>query len=111
MVRTKLQKKQPDMETLVIDDCVYKTTFTKKFRNRKKYEPKDPKQVMAFIPGLIKDIFVKEEQEVNEGERLITLEAMKMVNDVFAPITGKIKKIWVRVGENVTREQLLVEFE
>jgi biotin carboxyl carrier protein len=102
-------KKQ--FETLVIDDCHYKTTLTKKFKKRKNYEPKNPKMVTAFIPGTIKDIYVSEGTEVNEKDKLLDLEAMKMVNSVIAPMAGKVKKVWVKMGESVTRDQLLVELE
>ena len=106
-----INKKTKDLEVLVIDDCKYKTKLTKKFKNRKKYEQQNPKEITAFIPGTIKDIFVRKGSRVKEGDRILTLEAMKMVNDVFSPIDGKVKKVWIKIGEKVTKNQLLVELE
>ena len=115
MAREKNKKKNTGsnikLDTLVIDDAEYKTVLTTKFKNRKKYEPKNEKEISSFIPGTIKDIFVKEGAKVNEGDKLLTLEAMKMVNNIVAPVSGKIKKIWVNMGEKVTKNQLLVELE
>jgi pyruvate carboxylase subunit B len=99
------------METLQIDDFEYKTTLTKKFKNRKKYEAKNPKLITAFIPGTIKDIFVAEGTKVSEGDKLLTLEAMKMVNELISHEDGVVKKVWVIVGDKVTKDQLLVELE
>ena len=45
------------LHTLVIEDVKYKTRLTKKFLNRKPYEPIDPKKVVSFIPGTIKKIY------------------------------------------------------
>ena len=98
-------------ETLIIDDVKYKTLLTNKFKNRKKYQPKNPKEITAFIPGTIKDIFIKQNSNVKEGDKLLILEAMKMENEVLSPMSGKIKKIWVKMGERVTKEQLLIELE
>ncbi len=103
--------KTKDFEVLIIDDCRYKTKLSKKFKNRKKYEPRNPKEITAFIPGTIKDIFVKKGSKVKNGDRILTLEAMKMVNDVVSPVDGKVKKVWIKVGEKVTKNQLLVELE
>jgi biotin carboxyl carrier protein len=47
-------------------------------------------------------------QEVNEGDHLVTLEAMKMNTFVFAPQKGKITEIKVSVGSTVEEGQPLV---
>lgn len=96
---------------LVIDDTVYETRLTRKFRLRKKYEAPNPKHLNAFIPGIIRDIIVKPGQHVKEGEKLLTLEAMKMKNTVTSHLDGKIKEIKISAGEMVTKNQLIIEFE
>ena len=98
-------------QELVIDDTVYETKLTRKFRHRKKYEAPNPKLLGAFIPGIIQSINVKNGQPIKEGECMIILEAMKMKNCVLAHQDGKIKEVKVKLGEMVIKNQLLIEFE
>jgi biotin carboxyl carrier protein len=105
------KKEMPSLEILNVDNVEYKTTLTKKFRNREKYKPVDPKKITAFIPGTIVGILTKKGKKVTTDDKLLELEAMKMVNIVTASIDGKIKKIHVKKGELVTKNQLLIELE
>ncbi len=102
---------QKKIQELVIDDTVYETKLTRKFRLRKKYEAPNPKLLGAFIPGIIQSINIKNGQQVKEGECLLILEAMKMKNCVQAHQDGKVKDIKVNLGDMVTKNQLLIEFE
>lgn len=97
--------------TLVIDDTVYETQLTKKYRQRKVYTKPDPKLVHAFIPGNIRVLYVKQGQHVKEGERLLILEAMKMKNTLTALRDGVIRSIRVEVGDMVYKGQVLIELE
>lgn len=98
-------------QTLLIEDVKYKTRLTKKFLNRKPYEPVDPKKVLAFIPGTIKKIYFKQGKKVKEGEKLIDLEAMKMLNTIFASENGTIGEIYVKEGDMVSKNQLLILYK
>jgi pyruvate carboxylase subunit B len=95
----------------IIDDTVYETKLTRKFRLRKKYEVPNPKHLNAFIPGIVRDIYVKPGQTLNEGDKILILEAMKMKNTVTSHTVGKVKEIKVSSGNMVTKNQLLIEFE
>ena len=64
---------------------------------------------MSFIPGTIVDVFVKEGQEVAEGESLMILEAMKMKNQITMPFDGTVKKIHVKKGEKIPNKYLMLE--
>jgi len=88
----------------------YMTQLTKKFSSRKPYSPRNPKQVFAFIPGTIVKVFIKEKSRIKKGESLLSLQAMKMNNELLAGISGTIKKIHVKKGDVVVKNQLLVEF-
>lgn len=99
------------MNKLIIDDTVYNTEFTKKYKLRKAHLSKDPKQVRAFIPGTIKEIFVKKGQKVKRGDSLLILEAMKMMNEVRSMTDGKVKNIKVGSEERIVKDQLLLELE
>ncbi len=97
--------------TIIVDDAAYETLLTKKYSARKKFVPKDPKKVVAYIPGLIHKLFVKPGDQVIEGDKLLVLEAMKMKNAVNAAFAGVVKAIYVAEGQNVMMKQLLLEFE
>lgn len=97
--------------SLVIDDTVYETQLTRKFRQRKPYAKPDPKLLHAFIPGNIRDIYVKTGQRVKEGDKILILEAMKMKNTLTAHKEGVIKSIRVESGDMVYKGQVLIEFE
>ncbi|MCK4890024.1 MAG: hypothetical protein KAS97_08835 [Candidatus Aminicenantes bacterium] len=67
--------------------------------------------VKSFIPGNIVKIFLKEGDMVKEGNLVLIHEAMKMENEMRAPISGTIKSIGVKEGENILTNQLLFEIE
>ncbi|NQV01353.1 MAG: acetyl-CoA carboxylase biotin carboxyl carrier protein subunit [Bacteroidia bacterium] len=89
----------------------YMTLLTKKFTERKPYSPPNPKLLHAFIPGKIVKVFAKDKQKIKKGEVLLSLKAMKMNNDILSSIDGTIKKILVKKGEVVVKNQLLVELK
>lgn len=68
-------------------------------------------KVLAPMPGLILDILVDVGGEVNEGESILVLEAMKMENVLKSPTNGVVKSVKVVKGDNVEKNQLLIEFE
>jgi biotin carboxyl carrier protein len=93
------------------DGLVVQTAFTRKFENRKPYVPNDPKKLTAFIPGTIVKVFVKDKDKVKKGESLLSLQAMKMNNLIIAPFDGVVKKVYVKQGEVVVKNYLLVEMK
>lgn len=99
-----------DLKTLTLDDRAYETRHTRKFERRKPYAPKDPRKLHAYIPGVIRKVYVEEGQAVRRGEALLVLEAMKMQNDLLAKEGGDVKSIHVKTGEMVAKGQLLMEF-
>jgi len=89
----------------------YMTLLTRKFHDRKPYSPPNPKRIHAFIPGTIVKVNVKEKAKIKKGENLLSLKAMKMNNDILSSIDGTIKKIHVKKGDVVVKNQLLVELK
>ncbi len=67
--------------------------------------------IKAPMPGLVLEISVEVGQEVQEGDNLLILEAMKMENSFTSPRAGIIKSIAVNKGQAVDKGQLLIEFE
>ena len=100
-----------ELKELTIRGDTYWTTFTKKFLNRKKWEKADPKKVNSFIPGTVREVFVKAGDEVKMYDKLLVLEAMKMMNTIYAHVDGKIKTVAVSAGDKLPKGVLMIEFE
>jgi biotin carboxyl carrier protein len=103
--------KKENLKFLNIDTSLYKTRISKRFENRKPYQPANPKIVLSFIPGTVLDIFITEGQNVEKGEELMILDAMKMQNRLKSSIQGRIKKILVNKGDKVSKGTVLLEME
>ncbi len=83
---------------------------------RKKYLEKNKAHsrtelIGAPMPGKIVDIIIEVGAKVNEGESLLILEAMKMQNEISSPATGTVKKVFIRQGDIVNKEDVLIEIE
>lgn len=100
---------QEDYDVLKMGDVDYKTYYTNTYKNTPGYKKPSPKKITAFIPGAIFDIKVKEGSKVKEGEVLLILEAMKMRNELIAPMDGVVDKVMVKKGDNVGKDQVLIE--
>lgn len=66
-------------------------------------------ELRAEMPGKVQRILVEEGQEVQEGQPLLVLVAMKMENALESPAAGKIKGLAVAVGQNVETGALLLQ--
>lgn len=72
------------------------------------------KQVNALnapMPGLVLEINVNEGDEVQEGDQLLILSAMKMENSFLSPREGRIRAVHIAKDQAVDKGQLLIEFE
>jgi len=67
--------------------------------------------IIAPMPGLILDIMVKAGDEVEEGQSILILEAMKMENVIKAEGAGTVKSINKDVGATVEKGTIIVEME
>ncbi len=69
------------------------------------------KELRAPMPGLVIDIPVSEGDEINEGDKLLVLEAMKMENNLKAEANSKVKTIKCKKGQAVEKNEVLIVFE
>jgi len=67
--------------------------------------------ITAIMPGQVTRVLVEEGQRVEEGEAICVLEAMKMENELRADHDGVVKAVHVRAGDDVEKDQVLVEIE
>ncbi len=65
--------------------------------------------VKSPLPGVILNVYVREGDIVKVGTKLITLEAMKMENNINADKEGIIKSVKVKQGDSVLEGELLIE--
>lgn len=70
-----------------------------------------PIEIRATLPGLVVAVNVVEGAEVGEGEPLLTIEAMKMQNEVRAPRAGRVGQVAVSPGQPVATGVLLVRLD
>ena len=65
-------------------------------------------EVVAPMPGSVLDVKVNVGDQVNEGDVLLILEAMKMENEVSAPSAGKVSQLNVTKGGTVNTGDVMV---
>jgi biotin carboxyl carrier protein len=68
------------------------------------------KSVLSPLPGVIDSIKIREGDEVKSGQELLVLEAMKMKNTIRATRDGKIERIYVSIGDQVSHNHVLLDF-
>jgi pyruvate carboxylase len=90
------------------ESAVHDRSFQGKSKARAKADPADPMQVGAPIPGLITSINATLKTKVTKGDKLATLEAMKMQTTIYAPGDGLVDEIHVQTGDTVEARDLLV---
>ncbi len=67
-------------------------------------QPKRPaggREVIAPLPGLIREVLVAEGDQVKKGQKIMVLEAMKMENEINADSDGTITSLLVAKGDSV----------
>ncbi len=67
--------------------------------------------ILAPMPGRVLRILVQEGQQVQSGEALAILEAMKMENIIKCKYSGQVQRIAVREGAAVEKGQTLIELQ
>ena len=69
------------------------------------------KILMCPMPGLIVKIDVEVGEEIQEGQALCTVEAMKMENILRAERRTRVKKINVKAGDSLAVDETIMEFD
>jgi pyruvate carboxylase len=90
-------------QTTIIDRSVASSV-----KQRAKADPAIPTQVGAPIPGLITMLSVGVGTKVVKGDKLLTLEAMKMQTTLYAPCDGTVEEVHAKIGDTVESKDLLV---
>ncbi|HAM82122.1 pyruvate carboxylase [Ornithinibacillus bavariensis] len=92
---------------VIVRDKSVKTTITL----RQKVDKNNEKQIGATMPGTVLKVACERGQRVEKGDQLVVTEAMKMETTVQAPFSGVVKDIFVRDGDAIEVNDLLIELE
>jgi pyruvate carboxylase len=90
---------------LAIPDRTAKPTV----KARHKADPAKPSEVGAPIPGLVTALAVSVGTKVAKGDKLLTLEAMKMQTTIYAPLDGVVSEIFVANGDALESKDLILK--
>jgi len=82
-----------------------------KLHKNPKADPEDPAHIPAPMPGKVTAVAAKKGQQVKAGERLLSIEAMKMETAVYSPRDARVGDVLVKVGSVVSAKDLLIVLE
>ncbi len=94
-------------ESIVLDKSLQSVAKA----TRLKGDPSSPVEACAPMPGMVTEVAVSAGQPVKAGDKLIVLEAMKMLTTVSANADGTVKEILVKKGDQVDSDDLLIRLE
>ncbi len=66
-------------------------------------------EILAPLPGTLSKLNVKKDQTVKQGEVLLIIESMKMENQILCPRDAIIEEIFVKEGQKIETNQLLIK--
>lgn len=76
-----------------------------------KLPPDTSKLLLCPMPGVITGISVQEGEDVEAGQALATVEAMKMENILRAEKRGRVSKVAAKPGDSLAVDEIILEFE
>jgi len=79
--------------------------------SRAKADPDNMKHVGSTMPGMVVTVAVAAGDKITKGQKLVTLEAMKMETTVNAELDATIAKVHVSTGVQVEAGDLMIEFQ
>ena len=74
-------------------------------------EERGPKKLIAPMPGKVVRVLVAEKTEVEAGQGIVVVEAMKMQNEIKSPKKGVVQKVLATAGANVNAGDVLAIVE
>ena len=83
----------------------------KSFDLRKTVSDQNTNELTAPLPGLVIEVFIKAGDDIEAGQVIVIIEAMKMKNSIRSTRAGKIAEVLVSAGQTVTHKQSLIRFE
>ncbi|CAF4529078.1 unnamed protein product, partial [Rotaria socialis] len=65
----------------------------------------------APMPGQVLDVKAKPGDMIKKGDTVAVLSAMKMETVVKSSVEGKVKQIFVKIGQQIQGDDLIIELE
>jgi len=90
---------------------VHDRSLTIEGRAHPKADPADARQVGSPMPGLIVTVTAAPGEQTTAGQKLFTLEAMKMETTIYSDRAGRVGEVLVKPGTLVEAGDLLLRFE
>jgi glutaconyl-CoA/methylmalonyl-CoA decarboxylase subunit gamma len=93
-------------------------SIQKEAQEIKSFDPLKPRsspglnvnEMTAPLPGTVTEIFVKAGDQIEAGQVILVIEAMKMKNSIRSIRAGRIAEVLVSAGQTVPHKQILVKF-
>jgi pyruvate carboxylase len=82
-----------------------------KTKQRDKVDPANPDHIGAPMSGKVVELVVRVGEEVEEGQKLMVTEAMKMLNVIKAPKAGKLVRVLIEKGDDLQAGDLSFEIQ
>lgn len=93
-------------EVMIKDESI-KSTVAQKV----KADPANDGHIGASMPGTVVKVLVEKGEKVNKGDHLMITESMKMETTVQAPYAGVVEDIYVKSGDAIQTNDLLIEMK
>lgn len=71
-------------------------------------EVSEIKEIKSPISGVVSDIYVKQDDQIRAGQKVATLIAMKMENEIISETAGAIKEVKVKKNQSVNSGDILI---
>jgi len=68
-------------------------------------------EVTAPLPGTVIELFIKAGEQIEAGQVILVIEAMKMKNSIRSTRAGRIAEVLISAGQTVAHKQALARFE
>jgi biotin carboxyl carrier protein len=104
-------EKRPGGYTVVLTDDVVAVDIMDATRVAPQPRVSGPARITAPMPGKLVRVLVSPGQDVQAGQGLVVVEAMKMENEIRTPRSGRVKDVPAREGQAVEAGALLVVVE
>ena len=107
------QEDASGMFAVTIDQCTYDVKVQDEYSEdlERTGEPGLSEVLTAPMPGMVRRVMVEPGDNVESGQGLLVLEAMKMENELRAAGDGIVKAVHIEPGQAVQRASVLIEFE
>ncbi len=93
---------------LNVDFSTYLTCDFKRKSPGVHFAKNSQREERAPIPGIIREVFVREGSKIEKGDTLYIIEAMKSYNKIVSEYRGKITAVQISEGDKVKKGDIIL---